>query len=170
MLTTITIDYKFRNKLCLLFKNKKYSEEAIKKANKLHENAVELFRDINGQAYVGCHGSEYVMNGKIYGFLNYNGDSMTYPEKVYEDLVKRGFICNGETVNIICCYGAGVKECYDRRCRDGYCKKYPIMFVNDTHTVCYTTIIKLRNGNIRYIAATQNNEKEKREFRKALFI
>lgn len=157
MLHTIIIDYKYRNKICLLFDNIKYTKEQILKQNELHENHTDIFRDINGEIYVVCHGSCVEIKGKKYGYLNYLGDPITTPGRMYRDLISRQIIKSGEIVNLICCHGAVIKATYEECCDN----PVPVNYVNNTDSICYSSIIKLRNGRIKYVCGTQNTKKEK---------
>lgn len=164
MLKNIYMTLEEGKNLCLIlggrnkFGHVNMTKEEQKKA---HMNHTDCFRDMSGNAYVTLHGGEEVIDGKIYGFLNFRGDSYTYPETVYKNLIEEGFIKDGETLHIICCFGAGVRECSERRVKNGFAEAKPIIYENDTHTTCYSSACVLSNGTVRYTIGTMNNIIEK---------
>ena len=123
----------------------KFSPERIANHEKEHAVVTKYFRDINGETY---------------GYLMFNDKPKT-ASWVYEELVRIGFIKEGEILNIICCHGAGVREHNDNLIKKGEKKAHPINFVNDSHDLVYCTANKMKTGKIRMSLGTKNNIKEK---------
>jgi hypothetical protein len=173
MLKNIILSETEATNLCLIIEgntsefNKMSNEEkttAINNQREAHEHHVDCFRDISGNAYVVMHGGEYYYDGKIYGEVDYHGKSM-YVDKAYDIFVESGFIKDGETLHLICCFGAGVKECQERRVAGGYARPKPIVYENDTHTECWSRACRLRGGTVRYTIGTRNTLIEKIKYK-----
>lgn len=138
----------------------KFSPERIANHEKEHAVVTKYFRDINGNAYIILHGLEFDINGETYGYLLFNDEPKT-ASWVYEELARIGWLKEDETLNIICCHGAGVREHNDNLIKKGENKTHPINFVNDSHDLIYCTANKMKTGKIRMSLGTKNNIKEK---------
>jgi hypothetical protein len=169
MLKNILLSETESTNLCLIIEgktsefNKMNDDEktlAINKMNEAHKHHVDCFRDINGDAYVVMHGREYFYDGKIYGEVDYYGKGM-YVDKVYDLIVESGFLKDGETLHLICCFGAGIRQCQERRVAGGYANPKPIVYENNTHSECWSKVCRLRGGTVRYTIGTKNTLIEK---------
>lgn len=119
--------------------NSLVSNESVKNLSVEEDHRVDLFRDINNTAYVMLHGMEYTILGTVYGYVDYYGN-LIYADELYNNLVETGFIKNGEVLHLICCFGAGVRECQESRVREGFAEDKPIVYENNSHTVCWTLL------------------------------
>lgn len=152
---------KFGDAILVNGKGINFSEEKIAKQIEAHKNVTKCFRDIEGNAYVIMHGIEFNIDNNAYGYVMYNGEAKS-ASYVYEELVKNGFITDGEKLNIICCHGAGVKDYNNKLIASGEKDSHPIAFVNDTHDIVYCTATKMmKSGLVRMSIGTQRTLAEK---------
>lgn len=151
MFTTIIIDKEESRKIPLNASGKN-TEENLGCTKADWDNLFSVFEDINGQKYVICHGTKD-------GYLAYKGFAVS-GYNIYDSCVNRGFINDGESIIIICCYGKTVAE-ETAKCSEYYnYKPYNFTFLNTQTlpmTVCKTI---LNNGLVRVNLYTSKNKLE----------
>lgn len=121
---------------------------AQKMVDEVTVDRVEMFHDINGEAYLICHGGHTTVDGIETGFLWYNRQVMI-SDLVYNDLVKKGFIKQGQRLNIICCYGG-----YQKTCKN-------INFINSTKRCAASRCAINKKGNVVLVVYTHDTLLEK---------
>lgn len=108
------------------------------------KDRVDTFRDVNGKAYVQLHGGHTTVDGRDVGILWFNKE-FTIPDLVYDNLVESGFIEDGETLNVICCYGGYQQSKY-----------HPMNFINYTKKCAATRTIVNNNGGVTLVVYTHD--------------
>ena len=116
---------------------------AQRRIDEITTDRVDMFHDINGEAYIICHGGHTMVDGVETGFLWYNRQVMI-SDLVYDDLVEQGFIKQGELLHIICCYGG-----YQKSRRN-------INFVNDTKRCAASRCAINKKGNAVLVVYTHD--------------
>ena len=118
------------------------------------DNIFIVFEDINGTKYVMCHGTSD-------GWLVYKGFAVSGYD-IYDSCVRRGFINDGEHINIICCYGKTVEKITAEHKFYNEDRKYNFSFFNTDALpmTCCKTI--LNNGLVRVNLYTSKNVIERK--------
>lgn len=127
---------------------KKEQIAAQRMIDEVTSDRVEMFHDINGEAYLICHGGHIIVDGAEIGFLWYNKQVMI-SDLVYDDLVEKGFIKQGQQLNVICCYGR-----YQKSCRN-------INFINNTKKGVASRCAINKKGNAVLVVYTHDTLLEK---------
>ena len=121
------------------------------------ENVFEVFRDVNGAAYLICHGTEK-------GYINFHGVAIDNAYVIYRMLVRGNVISKREKLQIICCHGELVKQRSERNKEfqleifdDFKESDYNFEFINNTIHELHIYNLKLNNGNVRINLWTEEN-------------
>ena len=107
-------------------------------------NRSETFRDKDGNAYILLHGGHVKVDGHETGIIWYNKEPLI-PDLVYEKVLETGFIKDGETLNVICCYGWYQQAKY-----------HPMNFINNTKKGVATRTIVNNNGGVTLVIYTHD--------------
>lgn len=128
-----------------------------KKDSDAWENVFEVFRDVNGEAYLICHGTEE-------GYMGFHGVAIDNAYEIYRMLVRRDIIMKREKLQIICCHGELVKQRSEGNKKrqleifdDFKETDYNFEFVNSTIHELHIYNLKLNNGNVRINLWTEEN-------------
>lgn len=112
--------------------------DKVEENEKDHENIFYVFTDNNGDKYLVAHGKS--------GFIMTDHGLAYTAKEAYNRCIYKGFIEEGEHLNIICCYG-GMIENYDNN----------ITIINQDKAVCWINRTRLNNGSGRLVCFTKTN-------------
>lgn len=110
----------------------------VEENEKNHENIFYVFEDNNGDKYLVAHGKA--------GFIITDNGLAYTARQAYARCVYKGFINDGEHLNIICCYG-GMIENHDSE----------ITIVNQEKQVLWINRNRLNDGSGRLVCFTKTN-------------
>lgn len=152
MRTTIMITSKEAKRIPLieLGKSNVSKNEIHNQEKEWKDNLFAFFKDVKGNKYLICHGTE---EGLLFNPTR-KEFRYTFPNDIYTTAINKGFIEDGEKLNIICCHVEIIKKLSNKH---GF-NNSNINFINKTEHEMWCSLTNLENGLYRLNCWTSKDE------------